>query len=307
MPDPIVGLNGAVDPLLAARLDRSAERVRRHVASPHRAEPLGLRLARAEAPTPTVYVRYPPCLSIVLSGRKRSVDDDSAEQEWGRDHFLITPVDLPLMARVVELGDQGDFLSVNRHLDPAVVAEVASQMPRPRHEAAPGRLGAMTPALADAVDRLLGLLDAPEEAAVLAPLLSREIVLRLLQTDQAARLLHAAHHADADVVGAAVRRLDAALAHPWTAEGLAASVGASEATLRRRFRELTGLSPMSYLKRLRLGDARRRMLVAGETASRASAGVGYLSPSHFSRDYRAAYGRSPAADTAELRVRMRAS
>lgn len=49
------------------------------------------------------------------------------------------------------------------------------------------------------------------------------------------------------------------------------------------------------------------MLVAGETASRASAGVGYLSPSHFSRGYRAAYGRSPAADAAALRARMRAS
>ncbi|GMA33754.1 hypothetical protein GCM10025875_37460 [Litorihabitans aurantiacus] len=195
---------------------------------------------------------------------------------------------------------------MNWRLDPAVVVEVAAQLPRQRGDDQPARLGTMTYELADAVERLLTLLDAPQEAAVLAPLLSREIVLRLLQSDQAPRLLAAAEHARADVVGAAIARMDQALADPWTVESIASAAGTSPATLRRRFRELTGLTPMHYLKRLRLGEARRAMVVDGLSAAQASVRVGYLSASHFSRDYRATYGRPPGADGTALRAQLRA-
>ncbi len=294
-------------PLMTESLDRSAERVRRHVDRPHRAKPLGLRLGRTQAPTPMLFARYPPCLSLVLTGRKGSGDDGAAEQEWGSDRFLITPVDLPMIARVSEVGEKGDFLSVNWRLDPAVVVEVAAQLPRFPRDDEPERLGTMTPELADAIERLLALLDAPEEAAVLAPLLSREIVLRLLRSDQAPRLLAAAEQVRADIVSAAIEHLDAALAEPWTTDSIATAVGTSAATLRRRFRELTGLSPMHYLKRLRLGEARRIMAVEGGSAAQASARVGYVSASHFSRDYRAAYGRPPATDGAALRAHTSAN
>jgi AraC-like DNA-binding protein len=304
---PGIRLNEDMDPRTATSLDRAAARVRRHVAHPHRAESLGLLLGRTTAPTPTVFVRYPPCLSVVLTGRKVSGDDETGEQEWGSERFLITPVDLPMFARVTETGPAGDFLSVNWRIDPAVVSEVAAQLPRTPRGAPPGRLGATTPEIADVVDRTLGLLDSPEEAAVMAPLLQREVVLRLLRSDQAPRLLAAAAHTHADVVTAAIERLTRDLAEPWTLEAIAASVGSSPTVLGRRFRDITGLSPLRYLKRLRLGEARRRLVSEGDTAAHAAAAVGYVSASHFSRDYRAAYGRSPASDAAELRERMRAS
>lgn len=295
-----------MDPRISVSLDRAAERSRRHIDAPHRADALGLLLGRTTAPTPMAFVRYPPCLSVVLSGRKRSGDDGAPQQEWGSERFFITPVDLPMIAGVVELGAHDDFVSMNWRLDPAIVAEVAAQLPRPSRTGPPATLGTMTVDLADAIDRLVALLDAPEEAPVLAPLLSRELVLRLLQSDQAPRLLAAAEQAHAELVGAVAERLGADLAAPWTADALAAAVGSSAATLTRRFREVTGLTPMRYLKRLRLGEARRRMLVLGDTAARAGAAVGYVSASHFSRDYRGAYGVSPAADASAMRERIHA-
>ncbi len=286
-----------MDARITASLDRMAERHRRHVHDERRAEALGLLLARTDAPTPLLFVRYPPCLSIVLSGRKRSADDGSdATEEWGGERFLITPVDLPMIAGVVELGERGDFLSMNWRLDPAIVVEVAAAMPRRRLGDPTARLGTMTPELADALDRYVALLDAPQDAAVLAPMLTREIVLRLLQSDQAPRLLAAADQLHADIVGAAIARLSDALEEPWTLDRIAADAGTSPATLARRFRAITGLSPMRYLKRLRLGEARRRMLALGDTAAQAGTAVGYVSASHFSRDYRDAYGVPPAAD-----------
>ena len=302
-----IRFNGHMDERTGTSLDRAAERVRRHIDRPQRAESLGLILGRTTAPTPTMFVQYKPCVAVVLTGRKVSGDDSTTGEEWGPERFLITPVDLPLFARVTETGPAGDFVSVNWRIDPAVVAEVAGQLPLPAAPEAPERLGTMTAEIADVVDRMLALLDAPAEAGVLAPLLNRELIVRLLQSDQAARVLAAATHANADIVTAAITTLTRRLAEPWTLDAIAASVGASPTTVSRRFRELTGLTPMRYLKRLRLGEARRLLITDGDTAAQAGAAVGYVSASHFSRDYRSAYGRSPASDATDLRERMRAS
>lgn len=85
---------------------------------------------------------------------------------------------------------------------------------------------------------------------------------------------------------------------------LAAAVRTSESTLFARFRQVTGISPVQYLRRLRLGDARRRMIVLGDDAAQAAVAVGYRSASHFSRDYRALHGRPPAADAGRARVML---
>ncbi|WP_220034469.1 AraC family transcriptional regulator [Curtobacterium sp. MCPF17_047] len=155
-----------------------------------RAAALQMRVSQVDGPTDLGYQRYVPSLSVVLVGRKRSIVGDD-DQQWGREHFLITPVDLPVVAGVTDVEDRG-FVSVVWRLDPVVVGEVVASMSRstvPLVE--PPRLGTWTPALADAFARLVGLLDTPEDVPVLFPLVSREVVLRLLQTEQAPRILAA--------------------------------------------------------------------------------------------------------------------
>ncbi|PPH12292.1 hypothetical protein C5C36_09875 [Rathayibacter sp. AY1G1] len=158
-------------------LEQAAELTRRHVGHPERAAALALRLHRVTAPTELVYTRFPPTLSLVLAGRKRSVVGDSDER-WGAGRFLITPVDLPVVAAVVETGDRGDFLSANWHLDPLVVAEIAALAPRTAPRAPAPRIGTVTEEMADSLRRLFRLLDAPADIPVLAPAITRELVLR---------------------------------------------------------------------------------------------------------------------------------
>ncbi|MET2011907.1 AraC family transcriptional regulator [Microbacterium chocolatum] len=285
-----------MDARTSAIIERAADKARRHIGNPARADALAVTLGRTTAPTPMMFVRYPPCLAMVLHGRKRTLDPDALETEWGPESFLITPVNLPVIARVIEVGEEGDFLSLNWRLDPAVVREVSGALPRDTRSAPPDRLGATTAEIADAVDRLIGLLDAPEDAPVLLPLITRELTLRLMRSDQAPRLHAAAQHAHADSVSAAIDHFTADLARSWTIDDVAALCHVSTATLTRRFRDITGLTPMRYLKRLRLGEARRVLLTEGRSASHAASAVGYLSAAHFSRDYRAAYQVPPSED-----------
>ncbi|NEB79767.1 AraC family transcriptional regulator [Streptomyces sp. SID14478] len=293
-----------MDEATARSLDRAADVVSRRVDDTASANALGLRLSHVTAPTGLAYQHYTPSLSCVLAGRKRTIVGED-DQVWGRERFIVTPVDLPLVSGVVDTAGQRGFLAARWQLAPALVAEVAAAMPRSGQAPAPmGRLGTWSPALADAFARLVGLLDEPEHIPVLAPLIAREIVLRLLQTDQAPRALAALDDGD-PVVPRAARLLTERMAEPWSMRDLATAVGTSQPTLFRRFKEATSMTPGHYLKRLRLGEAQHRMVVLGESAAQAASAVGYRSAPHFSRDYRQLYGRTPAADASRLREQLR--
>lgn len=305
---------------IAQHLDRAAATASAHAAvlgrdhhaaaartgSAHHADALGLTVSRVHEATGLFDRRYVPSLSVVLRGRKRSIVGED-DQEWGRERFIITPVDLPVVAGVIDTaGDEG-FVSAVWLLDPVVVGEVVASMSLPGSALAATpvpRLGSWTEPLADAFARLLGLLDAPEDIPVLFPLLSREIVLRLLQTSQAPRITAALDGNGTSVVTAATALLTSRMDEPWSMDRLARTLRVSESTLFARFKEATGMSPAQYLKRTRLGEARRRMVVHGDTAARAAAAVGFRSASHFSRDYRQAYGRPPAADAVVARAQL---
>lgn len=308
-----------MDDLIAQHLDRAASIATTHAAvlgsdhhdaparagSAHRAEALGLTVSRVFEPTGLFDRRYVPSLSVVLRGRKRSIVGDD-DRVWGRERFIITPVDLPVVAGVVDIAGGDGFVSAVWRLDPAVVGEVVASMTAP---SAPPRsdvprLGTWTAPLADAFARLLALLDAPEDVPVLFPLVSREIVLRLLQTEQAPRITAALDGSGASVVAAATALLTGRMVEPWSMTRLARELRVSESTLFARFKEATGMTPAQYLKRTRLGEARRLMVVRGDTAARAATAVGFRSASHFSRDYREAYGRPPAADAVAARAQL---
>ncbi|HEY8743531.1 MAG TPA: helix-turn-helix domain-containing protein, partial [Chloroflexota bacterium] len=136
----------------------------------------------------------------------------------------------------------------------------------------------------------------------LAPLVTREIVYRLLVGEQGGRLGHlAAPGGSAHGISAAVERLRNAFDQPLRIEGLARELGMSVSGFHHHFKAVTGLSPLQFQKQLRLQEARRLML--GERLDAASAGyrVGYDDASHFNREYKRRFGAPPLRDVERLR------
>ena len=163
-------------------------------------------------------------------------------------------------------------------------------------------IGRMDGDLADAVLRLVRLIDQPAEAAGLAPLVEREILYRLLLGPQGAMLRQIAL-ADSRLarVGRAIAWIRQNFDRPLRVADLADLAAMSPATLHRRFRAVTAMSPLQYQKHLRLHEARRRLVVEGDAAQTAGFGVGYESPSQFSREYARLFGTPPARDGARIR------
>src|SRR5256884_872716 len=156
--------------------------------------------------------------------------------------------------------------------------------------------------LLDAWVRLVRLLDAPAEARVLLPLITREIIYRLLMGEQGGRLRHLAILGGyTPHIARAVERLRHDFDQPLRIEQIAHELGMSVSGFHHHFKAVTALSPLQFQKRLRLQEARR--LILGQDLDAASAGsrVGYHDAAHFNREYRSLFGVPPMRDVQRLR------
>ncbi len=162
--------------------------------------------------------------------------------------------------------------------------------------------------LLDAIVRLVRLSDCPDEAQALMPLITREIIYRLLVGDQGGRLRHLAILGGyTPHIARAVERLRQDFDQLLRIEQIAQEIGMSVSGFHHHFKAVTDMSPLQFQKRLRLQEARRLLL--GEQIDAASAGyrVGYDDASHFNREYKSLFGVPPMRDVQRLREAARES
>jgi AraC-like DNA-binding protein len=154
--------------------------------------------------------------------------------------------------------------------------------------------------------RLVRPLDAPAEAPVLMPLITRGIVYRLLMEQQGARLRHLAILSGyTPFIARAVERLRQDFDQPLRMEDLARELGMSVSGLHHHFKAVTARSPLQFQKQLRLQEARRLMLSEDLDAASTAYRVGYHDASHFNREYKKLFGVPPIRDVERLREAAR--
>ena len=144
--------------------------------------------------------------------------------------------------------------------------------------------------LADEVVR-----EAPGQQAVLDRLLDL-LLIAALREAFASELVSVPEwfSADADpVVGPAIRLLQSEPARAWTVADLAAEVGVSRALLARRFNQLVGEPPMTFLTGRRMALAADLMVEPDATVTSVARRVGYGSPFTFSAAFKRVHGISP--------------
>lgn len=96
------------------------------------------------------------------------------------------------------------------------------------------------------------------------------------------------------VVGPAIRMLQNEPSRQWTVASLADSVGVSRATLARRFTDLVGVPPMTYLTEWRIAVAADLLTHGNLTIGAVASRVGYGSPFALSTAFKRIQGVSPA-------------
>ena len=221
-------------------------------------------------------------------------------------HFLITSVDLPTVVQIIKASQEKPYLGLILKLDRREISQlmVDSNLPPPRaQQSSRGMaIGEVTLPLLTAFQRLIDLLAEPKDIPILAPIIQREIVYRLLVGDQGARLRQmASAGSQSQQIARAIDWLKSNFTQSLRIEDLATQVNMSTSTFHHHFRALTAMSPLQYQKWLRLNEARRLMLIERLDAATAAFQVGYESPSQFSREYSRLYGAPPLRNITNLR------
>lgn len=241
---------------------------------------------------------------MIAQGSK-TVQLGESHYRYDPAHYLLATVELPVVAQVLDASAERPYLSLRLDLDPALVGSViveAGHFSQSRGDVRAIDARPLDADLLDAVVRLVRLVDTPGEVRVLRPLITREIVYRLLVGEQGNRLRHLALlGGSTDRIAEAVERLRREFDQPLRIESLAREMGMSVSGFHHHFKAVTAMSPLQFQKQLRLQEARRLLL--GESLDAASAGyrVGYDDASQFSREYKRLFGQPPLRDVERLR------
>jgi AraC-like DNA-binding protein len=265
----------------------------------------GLMFTRRTAPTAPTSVTYQPSLAVVAQGRKR-VDLGRTRFIFDASRFLLTSLDLPAVSQVIEASEETPYLCFLLELEMPVVRELLSReeirAPVAQSDSPAMATGETTVELLDACCRIVDLLDNPRDIPFLTSLIQREIIYRILQSAEGARLRAIATQGEqSHRTAKAIAWIRAHYAKPLRVEDLAEIAGMGVSTLHHHFRVLTSMSPLQYQKQLRLQAARGRMLMDGMDAASAAFEVGYESASQFSREYSRFFGQPPMRDIRTLR------
>lgn len=262
-----------------------------------------VRTSRSEHPSHAV---SEPAFCVLAQGSKRVLLADEVYL-YDSGHYLVASQHLPVSGQVVDASPDMPFLGLRLFINVKEMASLALAL------SAEGRLpsgkpqrglytAALTTSLLDPVLRLVKLLDQPHDISMLAPLITREILYRLLVSPDGWRIAQMAMtDTHSQRVAQALDWLRQRFQEPLLLEDLARAAHMSVSSLHSHFKAVTAMSPMQYQKQLRLQEARRIMLSQDVDAAAAGHQVGYESPSQFSREYSRFFGAPPARDIKRLR------
>lgn len=265
----------------------------------------GLGLHRWESPTEPTSYTLNASICLIAQGAKRVLLGEET-YVYDATSFLISSVDLPVVANIIEATKEKPYLGLIMELDLREISQliVDSGLPlnRPRQVQKGMAVGKLSLPLLNTFQRLMNLLDENENIKILTPLVKREIFFRLLLTNQGPRLQQiVASGSHSHQISRAIDWLKNNYTQPLRINELAAHSGMSRSAFHSQFKVMTSMTPLQFQKRLRLNEARRLMLIENLDALAATLEVGYESPSQFSREYSRLFGAPPLRDIKNLR------
>ena len=200
---------------------------------------------------------------------------------------------MPVKAGTPTASPDNPLYGVFISLDQRVMTELVMEMenfagalsPLKDGERAQGiRLARWDPGFIDALSRLLHLSTNRTDGSILGDARLRELYYAILKGEAGmfARRAYAAGNAIARSIAHVSSHLDT----PVSIDEMATRAGMSRAVFHRKFKQVTTMAPIQFVKSMRLNNA--AMKIAGGTpVNQAAMDVGYVSPSQFSRGVQA--------------------
>ncbi|VWX56796.1 AraC family transcriptional regulator [Sphingorhabdus sp. 109] len=258
----------------------------------------GVKLFRATEAIPCAPVVYEPCVIAIVSGSKEAALD-GRRLIYDDSRYLCCPMSMPVEAGTPRATPDNPLYGAYISLDPRMMTELAVEMENaePVRPAATGGREAPAIGLARWDDdfmgsllRLLQLGHSEVDIAVLGKSRLRELYFAVLKGEAGYSARQAFGVGNA--IARSIAHVSSQLSEPISVEDLATRAGMSRAVFHRKFKSATTMSPVQFVKSMRLNNAALK-IAAGMPVSQAAMEVGYVSSSQFSREFKRLYGESP--------------
>lgn len=260
-----------------------------------------VRFFRATAPIPRTPLLYSSGIVLIGQGHKIGYLDGRSFR-YDAENYLILSVPLPFDCETyasVEEPMLGIFVDVDAAAMRDLVSQVHEIRPEWEHDEDALRRGVepvpMDDEMKETTVRLLRCLRSPLDARVLGESLVRELSYRALLGPHGS-VLHALtrHRSPYARISRTLYLVHKRFAEPITVDRLAAEAAMSASSFHRAFKEVTGETPLQYVKKVRLNKAKSLLLHEGVSVSTAAYRVGYESPSQFSREFKRYFHTTPS-------------
>jgi AraC-like DNA-binding protein len=265
----------------------------------------GVLLARVDRSHGRKAFLYEPNIYIVANGQKKGYVGQR-EFVYDSNNYLILAIPLPFDCETT-VADGEPMLGVSVRLEVEVVREVSMSMGLRPVETPSEEMNGIAPTKLDAelsaaTVHLLECLRSARDAAVLGPGRVRELIYRALHSSHAQVLLSMlGQNGKSTAIHASLRRMHARYFEPVNMAKLAHEAGMSVSAFHHHFKQLTGTSPLQYVKAVRLHRARTLIAGDGLGAAEAAGKVGYESPTQFHREFKRFFGHTPKQGNTRVR------
>lgn len=246
---------------------------------------------------------YDPCIYVVVQGSKVAHLGDEIFT-YDALNYLVLSVPLPLECQILNASKEEPYLAIRVDIDTRLLNGLIHELPVkdiPRELAVNANRGIYVSAVDEDISstliRLVSCISNPEKAKVLGPMAVKELLFHVLFGEQGHQLQVFAYRDKhnfqiAEVLNFIQKNYSMAM----EVDELAAMANMSQSSFHVYFKAVTNVTPIQYIKTMRLHEARRKMLHDNQSASDAAFQVGYASPSQFSREYRRLFGAAPTKD-----------
>lgn len=250
---------------------------------------------------------YEPSLMIVVQGRKVACLGPRTF-EYGAGHYLIQALSVPFQCETFATPDMplyGVAVAIDRTLLSEMVQSMGNLDSQRCEPQTPESMSSVLidQAMCASVERLLVCLQDPLECQVMGAARIRDVLYTALRGPQAGVLRALVEqHGQFARIAASVTYLHEHYAEALNVDTLARCANMSPSTFHEHFKRSTLLSPVQYLKRLRLLKAQLLLTADGLGVAQVALKVGYQSASQFSREYKRYFQRNPGEEGAHLRA-----
>lgn len=239
---------------------------------------------------------YEKGIVFILQGKKE-INLEESILTYDHNNYLILSLPTPLECRVFATNDK-PILGLRMYANQKIInellfdSEISFQY---QNESKPGiYTEALNAQLIDSLSRLIHCVKDEQDSKVLAPLYIKEILYFVLKSPHGYALNFISYHNDTFYkISQIAENIYENYQEKYDVNTLAKLANMSASSFHSTFKEITGLPPIQYIKKVKLHKARELLLYQKITAKSAAYEVGYESLSQFNREYKRMFGVTP--------------